>query len=97
MTGDPALDISTAPPAREGSTPPPRWAETHGTRAAITKATAKQQREEGKAMCPPEVVHTEEQSSTAIWYSKKEGRDGYSLRVLPILAMISCPSILLPS
>src|SRR5690242_17220507 len=67
MIGDPALDISTAPPAREGSTAPPRWAEAQGIRVAITKAAAKQQREAGKAMCPPELVRTEEQSSTGTW------------------------------
>src|SRR4249920_608616 len=67
MMGDPALDISTAPPAREGSTAPPRCAETQGTRVAITKMVAKQQREEGKAMCPPQVVRTKEQGATTVW------------------------------
>src|SRR5690349_15023697 len=60
--GDPALDISTAPPAREGSMAPLRWAETHGTRVAITRVAVKQQREEGKAICPPEG-----ESCTRIW------------------------------
>src|SRR5262245_32465686 len=67
ITGDPALDISTAPPAREGSTVPPRWAQTQGTKVTIAKAAAKQQRNEGKAMCPPELVRIQEQSFTGIW------------------------------
>src|SRR6478609_4629145 len=73
MTGEPALDISTAPPAREGSTTPPCCAETQGTRVAITKAAAKQQREAGKAMCPPGVVQPKNKARPDYGSPKKRG------------------------
>src|SRR5689334_10042989 len=91
-TGEAALGRSTGPPAREGSLTLPRCAQAAETRE-ITAAISLR-RAEARCIRPP--GHDLRSGQQYVSPKRQLGRR-YSLRVLPISAMISCPSILLPS